>query len=87
MKTSTPIRLALRVEGEWWVAYLAETATMAGAHEIGRIAFGAAREPAVKQGFMDLMQLVMTQGLASLGIKVQGVDIRGAPESERSGRA
>jgi hypothetical protein len=87
MKTITPIRLALRVEGNWWVAYLAETATMAGAHEIGRIAFGAARDPAIKRGFMDLMQLVMMQGLESLGIKVESVDVRDAPESERSGRA
>lgn len=63
------------------------TTTMDGSKEIGRILLGAVRDPVVKQGFMDLMQRVMTQNLEALGIKVQRVDVRRAPESERSGRA
>lgn len=77
----------MRAEGNWWVAYLAKTTTMVGAKEIGRILLGAARDPTVKQGFMDVMQQVMTGNLEALGIKVQSVDVRRAPESEKSGRA
>lgn len=52
-----PVRLALRIEGEWWVAYLAQADTMEGAHRLGSILMGAIRgKPERKEAFMDLMQ-------------------------------
>ena len=35
--SDAPCRLAMRVEGNWWVAYCARMGTMAGATELGRM--------------------------------------------------
>jgi hypothetical protein len=87
-KTLT-MRLALRVEGDWWVAYIAERATMTGALEIGRIAMGiVAKHPALKASFMALMQASVTTALEDvLGVKPSSFTVEVAPEHERSGRA
>lgn len=37
------IRLAMRIEEQWWVAYMAPLGTMDGAIELGRILYNAAR--------------------------------------------
>lgn len=82
------MRLAVRVEGTWWVAYCAEATTMAGAVEIGRIRMALAAEPACKQGFLTLMQAAMAGIITNMGAHVQGWnDPTSAPEHERSGRA
>ena len=50
-------RLALRVEGDEWVAYYARTTTMDGALRIGSIHIRIVEQrPARKQEFMDLMR-------------------------------
>ena len=51
-----PVRLALRVEGDWWVAYIAEADTMDGAKRIGSILMGIVEDKKRKRAFMDLMR-------------------------------
>ncbi|HTE38028.1 MAG TPA: hypothetical protein VK630_15920 [Reyranella sp.] len=54
-------RLALRREEPWWVAYYALADTMDRAIEIGRMRMRSAEEsPGLKNGFMSLMQNVVT---------------------------
>jgi hypothetical protein len=85
---SSPIRLALRTEGDWWVAYLAEATTMDGAREVGRILLGAASQGnGIRERWMSLMSDVMRIALEDMGVTVASMDERPAPESERSGRA
>lgn len=91
--TETPnktpaLRLALRCEGDWWVAYLAEAHTMDGAFEIGRILLGAVTAARRKQEFQELMTKVMTDAIRDrFGIRSIGLEIRPAPEHEKAGRA
>lgn len=49
-------RLAMRIEGVWWVAYYAAPDTMAGAFELGRIRIRHVEVQARRKVFMDLMQ-------------------------------
>jgi len=82
-----PIRLAMRQEGDWWVAYVATTESMQGAFEIGRIAMGAARDPQVKDAFLAVMVQVLQGNLEAMGLTPLSWETRSAPESERAGRA
>jgi hypothetical protein len=62
------LRLAFRERGDRWVAYIAAGDSMDGAQELGSIAIGAVtRDPALKQGFMDLMKRVLEAGIAEVG--------------------
>jgi hypothetical protein len=81
------IRLALREEGGWWNAYLAQVGTMDGAKLIGSIAIGAAKKsPAVKAAFQDLMQQVVANGVEEItGEAPTEWNIGPAPEAERAG--
>jgi hypothetical protein len=83
------LRLALRREGDWWVAYLAEAQTMDGAFEIGRVLFGAVITSYARQReFMALMQAIMTDAIHDrFGVRATGFEIRPAPEHEKAGRA
>ena len=87
-RTATPIRLALRAEGDWWVAYIATTINMEQRIEIGRINIRAMQE--VPDG-ADRWKLLMTDMLAAqmtgIGLPPLSWDERPAPESERSGRS
>lgn len=49
-------RLALRVEGDFWVAYWARAETMEGAVALGSLSFTLAQIPERKKAFMQLMQ-------------------------------
>jgi hypothetical protein len=84
----SPIRVAFRTEGRWWVAYVAGRDSMQGAIEIGRILQTAAEHhDAVKDGFIALMAKVMKLHLEDMGIAVLDMRTQAAPESERSGQA
>ena len=88
MTGKSAMRLALRVEGDFWVGYCALVGTMDGAFEIGRIHMRIVADAARKQAFMALLQ----DGMAALihdvlGGKVGHWDIAAAPEHERAGRA
>lgn len=54
------MRLAMRHEGDFWNAYIAQPGTMDGAILIGSIAFGlVAKDALMKDGFMALMMMAM----------------------------
>lgn len=81
-------RLALRVEGDWWVAYYATPETMEGAFEIARIRMGVVMDQKRKAAFMDLAFDAVREFLESAtGVEVTGREERAAPEHERAGRA
>lgn len=81
------IRLALRVEGDWWVARVALPGTMDGAVEIGRIAMAVVQNFERKQMFMEICKGFLADLIAAKGGTVSGFETRPAPESERGGRA
>jgi len=81
-------RLALRVEGDWWVAYYAMPKTMDKAIELGRIKMGIVESnPERKELFMDLMRSAIAELLEQQGVKVENWnEPTTGPEHERSGR-
>lgn len=77
-------RLAMRHEGDWWVAYYALPDTMAGAHELARIHLGlVANHPQRRDAFMKILQ----RSLADIVPAFEFAEIGPAPEHERSGHA
>ena len=81
------LRLALRVEGDFWNAYIAATDTMDGALLFGSIHMSAAADPAVKDMFMTTMSAARVRALTVAGHKPVRMEVRPAPEHERAGRA
>ena len=83
------LRLALRHEGMWWNAYIAQADTMDGARLIGSIAFGVVeRNEQVKRTFMEAMRLALEDAIKNvLGTVPDEWIEEPAPESERSGHA
>lgn len=82
------IRLAFRVEGDWWVAYAAPTDTMEGAQELARIAMMLVHGPEGfdrKQGFMALMRGALEDQIAAItGGTPYWPEPVPAPEHERA---
>lgn len=87
-KTVTaPIRLAFRVEGDWWVCYAAKPNTMEGALRMGTIAMGIVRDGDRKAGFMNIMKDALADFIEDkFGERPTMIEEPG-PESERSGSA
>ena len=82
------IRLAMRVEGEWWNAYAAMPNTMEGAHLLGSVRLSGVQDLARKNAFIRLMSEVMGSYLTlEAGTVVDWGEPETAPEHERSGRA
>jgi hypothetical protein len=80
-------RVALRVEGDWWVAYYALPNTMDGAIEMGRVLMALVRQNKRKKAFMDLMRSAVGEFLKdATGVQPDFIT-RDAPEHERAGRA
>lgn len=81
------IRLALREEGSFWNAYMAQAGTMDGAKLIGSIAIGAVRKnPEIKATFMAVMQQVMADAIEDVtGNPPEKWDVQAGPEAERAG--
>lgn len=81
-------RLALRVEGDWWVAYYAKPASMDDAIELGRIAMGIVRQEEFKQAFMELMKSALAAFFEQRGTPIETWhEPETAPEGERAGNA
>lgn len=85
---SIPMRLALRVEGDWWVAYAAMPNTMDDAIELGRVRMAVVGP---NENIRDMFKEAMTE-FVRLFIKEKfGVDAdmvqSDAPEHERGGHA
>lgn len=86
--TPDNLRLAFRVEGDWWKAYAAPMGTMDGAVLLGSIGMKAASISSIKEAFMELMKDIVNEYLRDAGVVTTGWnDPQRAPESERSGRA
>lgn len=89
-QTEQMARLAFRVEGDFWRAYLAAPDTMKGAQEIASISLAAALNPTHKLAFMELMRTIVGDIIeAATGHRPLWPAPGGepAPESERSGHA
>lgn len=84
---SSPVRIAMRVEGDQWVAYIAERHTMKNAIEIGRCPMQCVRYPEAKDAFIAYGQAFIKAWLAEQGIKTQRFETISAPEHERTGSA
>lgn len=88
MSNTNFARLAFRVEGKWWVTYMAPTDTMANAAPIGRILMTLAAVPAVKSAYMEAMKVAFAEAIkAATGSAPTEFETRAAPESERAGNA
>lgn len=88
MERHISIRLAMRVEGDWWVCYLAKEGTMEGSIELGRIRLLYVQlNPAHKENFMSLMKSILDDFLKNLfDVENTTWTQRTAAEHERSGR-
>lgn len=83
-------RLAMRVEGNYWVAYYNLTDTMEGTLELGRIAMTAVspQHRDRRHAFMAMMQDVVSDILEErCGRRPDWNGPRDVPEYERAGRA
>ena len=83
-------RLAMRVEGDWWVAYYALPDTMDDALELGRIRVAFVADFSAKQIFMALMRDAVSAIIKDrAGVDPEWPEPGGtrAPEHERSGSA
>lgn len=89
MAENLALRIAFRVEGSMWNAYVAKTGTMDGAFLIGSIGMGpVSSDPEMKQRFMDLMQDAFAQAITQhIGLPIEKWNIQSAPEHERGGNA
>jgi hypothetical protein len=89
MKKSPPLgRLAMRQEGQSWVAYYAQPGTMEGAIWLGAIKLSLVENLERKQKFMDLMMDALSEIITmSAGQKPVWDEPTVAPDSERAGNA
>ena len=82
-------RLAMRVEGDYWVAYWTELHSMDRAIRIGTLKMTLVANPVIKDAFMELMKQAFSQlAKDTLGVDTHWPDPpEPGPEHERSGRA
>lgn len=80
-------RLALRVEGDCWVAYYALPDSMEGAIEMARISMALVQNVKRKRAFMDLMRDGVAEFFENMTGNRPDFEVRRAPEHERAGRA
>jgi hypothetical protein len=86
MTGQTPFRLAMRVEGRNWCAYITKPDTMQGAIFLGSIAMRFVEDNKErKQAFIDLMTGALGEMVEELFGQVPAWEQKPAPESERSG--
>lgn len=80
-------RLAMRVEGDKWVAYYAMPDTMNNAIWLGSILLTVVQDEARKQAFMNLMREIVGDHIeAAVGVRPTWGGPRPGPEHERAGR-
>lgn len=89
MTNPTPsVRLAFRVEEDFWVAYCAHINTMVGSLELGRIQMRMVLDARRKELFMALMKEGFEAFLKDLfGSQVSNWEVSLAPEHEKGSRA
>lgn len=81
-------RLAMRVEGNLWVAYYARTETMEGAIFLGSVQMAGVATPERREAFMALMREVVSDILeGATGVRPRWSEPGRCPQHERAGRA
>jgi hypothetical protein len=81
-------RIALRIEGDQWVAYYAREGTMDGALRLASIYMDAVRNQRRKEAFMALMRDYVSDLIENaVGERPDWNDPERAPEHEKAGRA
>jgi hypothetical protein len=76
-------RIAMRVQGDWWVAYYAKPGTMDGALELGRVRMAVVADSEErKHAFVAVVQNWVAESVPEFRI----AEAQLAPEHERSGR-
>jgi hypothetical protein len=88
-RATAPVRLAMRVEGAMWNAYLAPIDSMKDAQLLGCISMRIVEDyPGARQDFMHMMtRIASTLIKAAYAITPDRMDARPAPEHERGGSA
>lgn len=81
-------RLAMRQDGEYWVAYYAHQKTMELAEELGRIKIALIENrPARKEAFMELMKAAFSDFVEDeVGVRPAWNGSKPAPDHERGVR-
>ena len=89
MSTQQVGRLAMRVEGDWWVAYYAVPNSMKNAVLLGKIHMRFVQQNHRKTAFMELMREAVGDILEDITGErpIWPFEPQQAPEHERSGRA
>lgn len=87
-----PVRLMLRVEGEWWRAYLGAGVGYQerpdGPLLLGQIRMSVSQDPNVKSDFISLMTKILQIEIKRVtGVTRVDVKQRDAPPNERAGNA
>lgn len=81
-------RLALREEGDNWVAYYAMPTSMVDAIPLGSVRISAVRKPERKAAFIALMRDIVADAIEEkTGVRPTWGGLEAAPEIERAGRA
>jgi len=82
-------RLAMRVEGDWWVAYSASIGTMEGALELGRVRMSICQNKKIKDATLEHFKMAFAEVFKdATGIKLLWPNgTQSAPEHEKAGRA
>ncbi len=83
------IRLCMRVEGDFWVAYVAPPNTMDGAFCAGSISIVyIAHNAERREAFLDMMRDALSETIPEMrGKTLYWNDPVSAPEHEKAGRA
>ena len=84
--TRPAVRLAFRIEGEYWNCYMAQPQTMEGAHLLGSILAAIVENNAGhKHAFKKLMESVLSDAVKrATGRRPTRMDTNPAPEHERT---
>lgn len=86
--TAAPFRLAMRVEGDWWNAYMAGTETMDGATLLASVRMTLVATPAERDAYLETIRAVFMKAAGDvLGVELGAGEVREAPEHEKAGRA
>jgi hypothetical protein len=83
-RVELPVRLALRVEGDKYNAYLARSDTMEGSVWIGSIAMRFLQNKKRKKVFIDLMKESFQELIEEMFGQKPEMTIRKAPEHEKT---
>ncbi len=81
-------RVALREEGEYWNAYLAQINTMEDSLLVASIRLDIVyNDPIAKNAFMELAKHIMKNTLESIGAEVTRWDLKSAPDHEKKDKS